>query len=142
MKTDDKRQQLILEAFAQPEGDCATEMISQALQRWTQLAARLSPLIGDAGLSALYGRSLHLCIAEYGWLAPAEAGCPIGSLLGRLREDLDKAGEMHAPEANLALINTFAGLLAKLIGDPLTDRLLSDAWRTESKGTNTQEMGK
>ena len=142
MKTEDKRQQLILKALAPPERDCAAETINLALQRWNQLATRLAPLIGDAGLSALFGRSLHLCIARHSSLTPAEAGRPINFQLGRLREDLANAGQPQAWEANVVLITTFTGLLAKLIGDTLTDKLLSDAWHDESKGTNTQEMGK
>ena len=97
------------------------------LQPWQQLATQLSPLIGDSGFCALYGRAARLAAKRFGWLAPVQAGKTIVALLAGLRAQLAAAGLAEATAANALLLHTFTKLLAGLIGESLTMRILDAA---------------
>ncbi len=142
MKTEDKRQRLIRDALARRDGDEAGTVTGLALLRWTQLAVKLTPLIGEGGFCALYARSLHLANPQFAWITLAESGSSKDMLFQTLRADLDGTDTDSASKGNLALTETFTGLLSKLIGDMLTERILIAAWSDESSGMNSKEVRK
>lgn len=91
------------------------------------LAAALVPLISQVGVDALVTRAFHLAQREYpsdqgGEQQPAE---PFAQVL-RWVERQDDA--TLAADAAATMLATFAGLLAALIGEPLTTRYLRKAW--------------
>jgi len=101
--------------------------IDLLLQPWHQMAVQLSPLIGDSGFCALYGRAVRLTSAQFPWLPPIQPGKSIDALLGALRVQLMAAGQSEASLANTALLTTFTKLLTGLIGGALTMQLLDAA---------------
>ena len=139
----DHWRQLIDSALATHTGASQDIVVEQALQKWEQLARHLSPLIGEAGFCALYGRALRL--ARQQDCQPAAAASPgasagsIGQLLTSLKQTLTAAGPDNAGNANAALLATFTGLLSTLIGEALTIRLMNAAWREEPQQKNAQE---
>ena len=101
--------------------------IDYLLQPWQQLAVQLSPLIGDSGFCALYGRAARLASQQFGWLVPIPSRTSITALLAGLRVLLAQAGYAEASLANTVLITTFTRLLTGLIGGALTTQILDAA---------------
>ncbi len=135
-KNDDKRQQLIADVLALQAGASNADTVARSLRTWELLAAHLSPLIGEAGFCALYGRTMRLVIAQYPWLTPALSSQPIDALLSTLKENLSSIDPASAGQATGALLDTFTRLLSGLIGEALTTRLLNTAWADVPEGKN------
>jgi hypothetical protein len=140
-KRDEKRQQLILEALA-PKADAGRAAVDHALWPWERLAEHLTPLIGDAGFCALYGRAVRLTAPEFKWITASPPAHSIESLFQTLREDFASVDADAAAQANNLLLDTYTGLLSALIGETLTTRLLNAAWTDEADGRNKQEICK
>jgi hypothetical protein len=92
-----------------------------------QTAGQLEPVIGVGGVEALFGRALHLTARRLSWLPSAASGnsaAPMDvfqiCLAGRSASEASDAGE--------TLLLTFAGLLAGMVGESLTGRLLGAGW--------------
>jgi hypothetical protein len=136
-KNDDKRQQLIARMFS---GDCAMRSGEDQVVPWRKLATHLSPLIGETGLSALYGRTLRLQQPHYSWLTTEQSVQSLDSLFNHLESRLSSVDQALAEEANMALLNTFSKLLSGLIGEALTVRLLHSAWGDEPHQGNAKEQ--
>ena len=133
-KEHDKRLELA-RLFPSLEGD----VVAQALHAWRRLAAELCPLIGETGFCALYGRAVSLLPAGYGWLAAGQPMPSADAIVERLDSALSQHAEADARLGMLALLETFCGLLAGLIGTSLTIRLLNSAWQSASDQKNSQE---
>lgn len=127
-KIDDKRQQLISEVLAQTAGPHQADVLAQAMNAWQRLAAHLSPLIGEAGVCALYGRSVRLAAQDAHWPATSYGVRSMATLLDTLGDDLAALDADAAHAANAALLDTFTKLLEGLIGAALTTRLMNTAW--------------
>jgi len=97
------------------------------LQPWRQLAVQLSPLIGDSGFCALFGRAARLSVAQFGWLASMPSAKSVDTLLVTLGQHLALAGHGQASLANELLLTTFTKLLTGLIGGALTMQILDSA---------------
>ena len=94
-----------------------------------QLSARLTEVIGPAGVQAILLRAVKLRTAEFPFLdervIPQSPGESLGdSLRARLQEQPPETIQ----EASVILFATFAGLLATVIGDRLTGSLLQQIW--------------
>lgn len=135
-KNDDKRLQLIHEVLAPTAGMRGADDVAHSLRTWERLAAHLSPLIGEAGFCALYGRAMRLVIPQHPWLTPSASSQPIHILLSTLKENLASIDPENAGQANSTLLDTFTKLLSGLIGAALTTRLLNTAWADEPEGKN------
>ncbi|MDO9286713.1 MAG: hypothetical protein Q7U26_17620 [Aquabacterium sp.] len=85
-----------------------------------EIDAALTPIIGPRGVMALWQRSLHLTAAAHPWLAALDL-----LLLAKAVGQRD-AGDAAA--AVNALLRAFHELLASLIGESLTERLLRTVW--------------
>lgn len=112
------------------------DVVTRALNRWTLLATHLSALIGEAGFSALYGRTVRLVLPDYPCLTKSASSQPVAVLLLALKENLASIDPAHADQANAALLATFVKLLSGLIGEALTARLLNTAWAAEPEEKN------
>ena len=133
--------QLALKVLAQHAGSgTGAEALAAAARRAYDDLARVSaPLIGQVGVEALTGRAVHLAQREYPWLvhtrAPAQAEGPFAQVIFCL-EQQDPA---VATEAAGAVFATLTGLLVTFIGEPLTARLLRQAWPDAFAGASTEE---
>lgn len=124
-KLDDKRLQLLLEIMT-PTG-AQDDSIDALLQPWRRLAGHLCPLVGESGFCALYSRTLRLSAGRFDWMAGTQACKSVDGTLAGLREAFAAAEPAVARAGNAALLKTFTGLLADLIGEALTARLLASA---------------
>jgi hypothetical protein len=122
----DQRREAIRRTLAQRAGDTPdTSAVAEALlSTWHQMATRLAPVIGTRGVDAILRRSLHLTSNSFPWLATAEEHADSTAPLISFRACLDASEPAAAAEASYALLVTFTELLATLIGESLTDRLL------------------
>lgn len=120
----------------------STEGVERAIGAWRRLAAQLTPLIGEPGFSALYGRALRLTLPAHTIFSPAQPGQSSASLLVGLQENLNAAEEASAIDAVVTLMDTFTALLSALIGEPLTIKVLKSAWVVEPGSTTAKEASK
>ena len=119
------RQQLVKRLMAQPSEE---EVAVTAIDLWEQMATQIISIIGEGGFDSLYMRSVCLTQSTYPWLA---AVLPQSKTDQRFK-DLQISFEGQTPEqanaANSLLLITFTDILATLIGEQLTIRLLRSAW--------------
>ena len=121
---------LALKVLVQDAGSAAgTATLTAAARRAYDDLARVSaPLIGQAGVDALTDRALRLAQQEYPWLAqtrePEHAERPFAAVI----VSLERQDPAVASEAAATVFAAFTGLLVTFIGEPLTARLLRQAW--------------
>jgi hypothetical protein len=133
--------ELALKVLAQHAGSAAgaEALAAAARHAYDDLARVSAPLIGQVGVDALTGRALHLVQREYPWLAharePEHAEGPFAQVIFGL-EQQDPA---VATEAAGAVFATLTGLLVTFIGEPLTARLLRQAWPDAFSDVSTEE---
>ena len=113
---------------------------SDWIQPWRRIAQQLCPLIGDSGFCALFGRALHLVGPEHAWLAPQQSCRAPDQLFAALEERMAGVDAGRAAAANDTLLRTFTQLLATLIGEALTQRILSSAMATVDQQAHAQEQ--
>ena len=94
---------------------------------WRLVEAQLVPVIGARGLDVLFRRALHQTTTAFPWLAAAAAG-PLPAFMACLAARDPATGG----EAAFALLLSFVELLATLIGQSLTERLLAPVWERPS----------
>ena len=105
-------------------GSSSAECAAAAWRLYEKLNARLAPLLGSAGVQALFVRSAKLAQAEVGSLA--EVATPEGmNKLGAVLQALDPA---EATEVAATLFGTFFELMTTFIGERLTVLVLRSAW--------------
>ena len=137
---DSTRVQTMLDRLARSAAGNADAhaMADAAVESWDALLQQLAPLIGDKGVRALYSRSVHLGAATYPWLAGLPKSAPPAPVLAELRSALDARPAAEVQATCAALITTFTNVLATLIGETLTDRLLASAWPEVPGPTSTK----
>jgi hypothetical protein len=136
---DTKRQHLLLDTLVSQGAASPTQSTDQLLYPWQRLAAHLRPLIGESGFCALFVRSIRISVAQYEWLAASQPGTSIDSALRGLGAAFGAIDIVTARAANLALLNTFTRLLADLIGEALTFRIMDSAANGGDEQKNAQE---
>jgi len=104
---------------------------------WQQTAAQLEPVIGARGVEVLFSRALHLTARRFPWL-PTPAHDNSALPLDVLQTCLAARSASEASEVGEALLLTFTGLLAGMVGESLTDRLLGAGWNACDAETQVQ----
>ena len=99
-----------------------------ALGAWQQVAERLDPVIGARGVAVLFARALHLTRKRFAWLVVAWDPADGGASHILLKACFAARGTEDAAQAACALLATFTELLATLVGESLTERLLGPVW--------------
>ncbi len=105
---------------------------------WEQIDDTLTPILGQRGMAALYDRSLHLAAASYPWLAAPDESDPPAVGPAALKSALARRSSAVATAGASAFLQTFHELLASLVGDSLTERLLRPVWSTTLSGPSAQ----
>ena len=100
------------------------ECAAAAWRVYEKINARLAPLLGLAGVQALFARSARLTQAEVPSLA--EVATPEG--LTRLGPCLQALAPAVAADAAATLFGTFLELMTTFIGERLTVLVLRSAW--------------
>lgn len=120
---------LVQRAGDAPDGSAAAEAV---ISTWRQLVDLLTPVIGARGVDVIFRRSLYLTGKTFPWLASDEEQVESAPLLARLKACLAGRNPDDAAEAGYTLLATFIELLTTLIGESLTERLLSPLWAVPS----------
>jgi hypothetical protein len=95
---------------------------------WHEIDGALHPIVGQRGVASLYKRSLHLTSPAYPWLAGLQDDIQAAMDLAALRSVLVQQSSADAAAGGGDLLQTFHELLASLVGDSLTERLLRSIW--------------
>ncbi|MCY7305241.1 MAG: hypothetical protein LH632_03650 [Rhodoferax sp.] len=111
-----------------------------AITQWRQMAERLEPVIGARGVDALFGRALHLTTKKFPWLATNAALGNSADALAQLAARFDGQEASVAADAGAALLLTFTELLANMIGEPLTGRLLGALWNQDTPHSRKEKQ--
>ncbi|MDB5791518.1 MAG: hypothetical protein JWQ80_1542 [Massilia sp.] len=110
------------------------------VQPWLRLSEQLTPLIGESGFCALFGRALRLSVPCFEGLSTCDSARPVADLFMSLTRTLNEIGPGQAGAANGALLETFTTLLGTLIGEALTKQLLHVAQVGGEGQTHGQEQ--
>jgi hypothetical protein len=113
------------------ESNSATAQAHEAVRVCEKLRVSLTRFAGPEGFASLLRRSLALARADTPSL-DAVTIKPDGSLEGL--EALVSNSQEGGPEAVVGIIAHLLGLLVTFIGEPLTLRLVREAWPNASVG--------
>jgi hypothetical protein len=103
-----------------------------AMRACDKLRAQLAKLAGAAGFRSLLARAVALAIAEAPWLESVRVDAD-GALEGfEAASAPQSAAQREAGGA--AVVAQLLGLLVTFIGEPLTLRLVGDAWPETNLG--------
>ncbi|SFJ23954.1 hypothetical protein SAMN04488082_10286 [Desulfomicrobium apsheronum] len=106
--------------------------IAQATSEiWHLMSAQVTPVIGDNGLDAILKRALLLTSVVFPWLASLDGQLDNDSFPARMTELMAGRESVVAAQAGSSLLITFTELLATLIGNSLTRRLLDPVWEVD-----------
>jgi hypothetical protein len=136
----DKRKLLVLDALDLTAGTDSQAVAAAALRTWKRLAAHLTPLVGEVGFCALYARAVHLA----GPGSAAFAGGPaktVDALFATLETQFATAGSAITCDDVVSFLEVFVQLLAGLIGEALTLKILASAWAGSAQHGNTPGRG-
>jgi hypothetical protein len=114
--------------------------VAVLMQPWLHLSEQLSPLIGDSGFCALFGRALRLSGVRLDGLGSGDGARPMSELLMSLTRTLNEIEPGQASAANDVLLDTFITLLGSLIGDALTKQLIHVAMDGRGAQKHEQEQ--
>lgn len=123
-------ERLIAEEFRDPLG--AGGAVRPAFRVCDRLRASLTVLTGREGFRALLARTLVLARAKADWIGELTLATD-GSLVVPPGLE-ERVGEEPLRRGELVLVATFLEVLVRLIGVPLTLRLLQDIWPGVSPG--------
>ncbi len=120
----------IQKTLAHRAGDApdASTVVEATASTWRQVAALLTPVIGERGVDVIFKRALSLMSKAFPWLDFGEENGDSAALLESLRLQLAGRDTATAAEAGCTLIVTFIEILTTLIGESLTERLVSPVW--------------
>ena len=121
--------------------DAAAPQIADAIvSTWLAIDAVLVPIIGKGGVGALFRRSAHLSISEHPWLAAAQDGMAGAADYNALKALLLLQSPADSLAGGSAMLQTFRGLLAGLVGASLTEQLLRSVWHPIPRTPSDQDI--
>jgi len=106
---------------------------------WQEIETALAPILGQQGVAALFGRSLHLTAKGHPWLAARHEAASSTMDLTALKAALSQQDSAEAASGGSALLRTFHELLSSLVGPSLTERLLRPVWAQPTSGSPAQD---
>jgi hypothetical protein len=112
------------------DGVPAVQVASEVAGIWHRVEASLNPIIGPAGVVALYERSLLLASRSHPWMGKLHGSGQTAVDAMVLAATLADQEGNHAALGGGELLETFYGLLSSLIGPTLTRRLLPFMWQS------------
>lgn len=132
MTTDYLARRLIIQEHVEKNRDRLIEL-------WEQLAFEIISIIGEEGFISLYKRSEFLAHQNFAWLSTQSQTDQINQWLLKLQACFESQPSPEAYNANLMLLNIFTDILALLIGEQLTLRILNSAWDINSLTASNSE---
>lgn len=107
---------------------------------WERLASELISIIGEGGFQSLYSRSVHLTSVTFPWIMLSHSSRPADSGFAELKICYGGRHITEASEASITLLITFIDILALLIGELLTTRILRSAWGDDALDIAVKEV--
>ncbi len=117
-------------------GATAEQIAALVTSTWQAIEAALWPILGKAGVTALFQRSLVLAAQTHPCM-PSDTTS--NGDIQHLHAVLARQPADVAADAGAALLQSFHDLLATLVGPSLTGRLLGSVWDTLSSSSTGQE---
>jgi len=111
-----------------------------AIGLWEQMATQIISIVGEDGFNSLYARSVYLAQPKFPWLTANSLSPQTDQRFAELKMHLEGQTLLQAREANSLLLLTFTGILATLIGEPLTSRILRSAWGNDASYSTSKEF--
>ena len=130
------RRQLIEGLTAEPPEN----VVSVAIGLWEQLASQIAAIVGQGGFDSLYARSLFLSQSTFPWLGASALSAQTGRGFAELKTSFEGQTPAQACAANSLLLVTFTDILAALVGEQLTTRILRSAWSNSVQDTVGREL--
>ena len=107
---------------------------------WDPIATQIIAIVGESGFNSLYARSVFLTQSRFPWLTVATASTATDSPFVKLQSSLRNATPELARDANRLLMITFTDILASLIGEQLTERILDEAWAKDAHYKTSKDL--
>lgn len=111
-----------------------------AIDLWAKMATQIISIVGEDGFNSLYARSVFLAQPTFPWLTASSLSQPNDQRFAELKKHLEGQTPSQAREANSLLLLTFTGILAALIGEPLTTHILCAAWGDDASTSTCKEF--
>lgn len=109
------------------ESTSSTELAGRAAHECERFGTHLARLLGEAGIDVLLKRSVVLASNQFPWLA---SGPTSDTVVSTLRDALEQQDPDSIAEAFVGVLTALVGLLERLIGEGLVERLLEEVWPT------------
>ena len=122
------------------EGAGGADIAEETVALWHEIDSALAPIIGKAGVAALYRRSLHVSSAVHPWMAARHDGIQTAMDPAALKPLLAEQSTAEAAAGSSAVLQTFHELLSTLIGPSLTGQLLGPVWGSPNSGAEARDM--
>jgi hypothetical protein len=138
---DSEKNSQLVATLAQRVGNGADagQIADAIVVTWQEIEMALTPILGQRGVATLYKRSLYLTAVAHPWLAGTHEGVHTAVDLATLRATFARQTSGNAVAGGVALLHTFDGLLASLVGPSLTERLLRSVWANSISGPAAQD---
>ena len=107
---------------------------------WERLAVELISIIGEDGFQSLFVRSVHLNGVAFPWLLLSHSSQQSHARFAGLKISLESREINETVAASTALFITFIDILALLIGEFLTTRILRSAWGDDTLDIAVKEI--
>lgn len=111
-----------------------------AISLWEPIATQIISIVGAGGFSALYVRSAFLARSTFPWLPANSLSPQMDALFADLKTILEGQTPEQASAANCLLLITLTDILASLIGEELTVRILRSAWSNDAPSRASKEF--
>jgi hypothetical protein len=109
---------------------------------WEPMSVQIIAIVGEGGFNSLYARTLSLNKTAFSWLATSPLPPKNYQRFTELKMCLEGQTTAQIREANHFLLITFTDILASLIGEHLTSRILELAWDTGTALKTDKEFTK
>jgi len=137
MQASDALRHQIIESLMAPHPEKGADA---AIGLWEQMATQIISLVGEGGFNSLYARSVFLTQSTFPWLTASALSPQADHRFAQLKTSFEgqTPAEVHA--ANRLLLITFTDILAALIGEQLTTRILRLAWGVDASDRAGKEF--
>lgn len=135
METSDLPRHQLIVSLTEQHSEKTTDV---AINLWEQMATQIISLVGEGGFHSLYARSLFLAQSTFPWIDASALSPRADHRFAALKMCLEGQTSAQASAANTLLLITFTDIVASLIGEQLTTRILRLAWG----GDVSHEAGK
>ena len=95
---------------------------------WEPLATEVVSIVGEAGFNSLYARSIYITEKNCPWYVLPTQVPSTSERFIEIKMNFERLSSAQFNEANSLLLITFIDILASLIGEQLTLRILYSAW--------------